>query len=355
MHSNLTRFFSLRYLIPVSFLLTLAAGEISTAETNPSNTRLLHGDNPYLISYAIHKIAFNGSRQMDLVVTSACDTNPQVRKSAYFAIGLSPLSNHLKMFQEGLADSVPQVRRYALMGLANIENGKHLDLAAKNYRDPHPCVREMLAMAAGQYRCKTLTGHMAGLLTDPSPRVRRAAATAIGSIGDRRGLKYLQKLMCKLEKQPEPEKSKRLNQRTQALLKISRNFPFGFSYFQEIIAKFAERTGVEVILFEELVYSLNINAEGPENLNNLKLSIWDLDGETTLNRIVNTVAGYWYIDCGTVYIAPGNYRYVDTPLKLETAYAMARLGDSSRIDVIKSFSGHKIYGRRAKMMLKNLK
>ena len=316
---------------------------------------LMQQDNAYLKCYAIHNIALKHPEQMNLVPASLSDTNPHVRTAAYFAMGLNPKPEYVKLFQDGLSDRDPGVRRYALVGLANVENAKYIDLAAESYRDPHPWVRETLAAAVGQYRCQPLLGHVVKLLEDPSHSVRRAAAAAIGSIGDQRALKYLQRAMQQLGQQTTPQKNERLNSHTQSVLQAQKNFPLGFCYFPEIIDKFAQRSGVQVLLFEELAYLININAENPENLNNLKVSMWGIQGDKALDQILQTVSGYRYMDFGMVYVAPEAYRYADTPLELELAYALARLGDRSETGIIKSYLRHDVYGPKAKMMWKNIR
>jgi len=335
-------------------MLTLLQGAVCASDPDQFEA-LLRQDNIYLKCYAIHNIAYRHPERIKKILPLASDPEPMVRKAVYFSIGLDAGPEHLALFRRGLKDSDPEVRRYALMGLANIEAGKNLDLATGRYRDPDPRVREMLAMAAGRYRHRPLLGHMVRLLDDPSPRVARAAATAIGRIGDRRALKYLQQYQNRLEKGGESKTSRRLEEHAEAVLKIHRNFPFGFSYFPQLIKNYQERVGLDVVIFEELSYAVNIGADSPANLDNIKLSIWNLDGEETLNRIVNTVEGYWYIDMGRVYIAPGSYRSADSPLELEVAYALGRLGDKSAVKVIKSYTKHKRFGPRARKMLKELR
>ena len=316
---------------------------------------ILNQDNVYLKCYAIHNIGYRWPKAIDRLLPFVSNADPRIRKSAYFTIGLNNGSEHLEVFKRGIKDPESEVRRYALMGLAGVDDGKHLENAKELYRDGSPRVREMLAMAVYRYRYKPLLGHMVRLLEDPSPRVARAAAIAIGNIGDRRALKYLQKLITRLEKSGQSKLSRQLNDNTKARLKIQRNFPFGFSYLPELIEKFAQRAEVRVTLFEELAYKIDIGAESREGLDNIKLSVWNLDAEETLNRIVETTGGYWFIDMVRIFIAPGAYKVADTPLKLEVAYAMARLGDKSALKTIKSYSKHEVFGRRAKEMLEKIR
>ena len=316
---------------------------------------LLDQDNVYLKCYAIHNIGYRWPQAIDQLLPFLSDPDPRIRKSAYFTIGLNNRSGHLALFKRGIEDPEPEVRRYALMGLAGIDDGKQLETAKELYRDRSPRVREMLAMAVYRYRCKPLLGHMVRLLEDISPRVARAAAIAIGNIGDRRALKYLQRLMTRLEKSGPSKLSRQMNDNTRARLKIRRNFPFGFSYLPELLEKFAHRAEVRVTLSEELAYRIDIGAESSEGLDNIKLSIWNLDAEQTLNRIVDTAGGYWYIDMGRIFIAPGAYKAADTPLDIEVAYAMARLGDKSALKTIKSYLKHELFGPRAKAMLEKIR
>jgi HEAT repeats/PBS lyase HEAT-like repeat len=318
-------------------------------------TDILNQDNVYLKCYAIHNIGYRWPRAIDQLVPFASDADERIRKAAYFTIGLNNGSGHLEVFKRGIKDREPEVRRYALMGLARIDDGNHLETAKELYRDSSPRVREMLAMAVYRYRYKPLLGHMVRLLEDASPRVCRAAAIAIGNIGDRRALKYLQELMTRLELSGESKLSMQMDRNTKARLKVRRNFPFGFSYFPELFEKFAKRAEVRVTLFQELAYQIDIGAESRQGLDNIKLSVWNLDAQETLNKIVDTAGGYWYIDMGRIFIAPGAYKAADTPLKLEVAYAMARLGDKTALKTIKSYLKHELFGQRAKGMLEKIR
>jgi hypothetical protein len=350
---------------PASFALAVlfcvsVASRCLTSTPQPAGTaspsraelaKLLDGQDTHLRAYAVYTIAYRFSEDAAELVRFCSDPDPLVRRAAIFCLGLLRHETAKEAFVQALKDPHYGVRRAAVFALGNLATADALDKVSQSLDDADPLVRQLAAFAISRSGDKSYVPRLIPLLQDESPRVRRAAAFALGSLGDPSALASLRQLYRDRKSSEPAERIAAANREVEKAMKKNVNLDCKFVHFVQILDKLSEVSGIEIRVDDEVLFKLNTSAADPTNLSTFRLSMWDVPFETALQKVVQTVGGYYYIESGVVNISSSSYAAYDTPLRLEVAAAMALLGDRSALGEVRKYSSDRRFGKRAQDLL----
>lgn len=342
--------------LPGSSLLCAVASATRTspppaAPSRSDLTQLLEGKDSHLRAYGVYSMAYHFSEDAAELVRFCSDPDPLVRRAAVFCLGLLRQEAAKGDFARALKDPHYGVRRAAVFALGNLATADAIEKVAQALDDADPLVRQLVAFAISRSRDETYAPKLIGLLEDPSPRVRRAAAFGLGTLGDPGALAALRQLYRDRQSSEPSERLAAANRLVRSAMKKKVNLDCKFVYFGQILEKLSEMSGIEIRVDDELLFKVNTSAADPQNLRTFRLAMWDVPFETALQRVVQTVGGYSYIESGILNISSSTYAAYDTPLRLEVAAAMGLLGDKSALSDVRKYVNDRRFGKRAKDLL----
>jgi HEAT repeat protein len=339
------------------FLLTCGkcSAESRSGVGKPSREDLanfLRGKDAYLRAYAVYNTVYLFPEDSANLVPFVSDNSPWVRRAAVFSLGLLRCEPETNRFIQSLRDPDYGVRRAAVFALGNIGTPKAAAGLTTAFQDDDSAVRQLAVFAAAKVGGPAFVPKITRLLKDESPRVRRAAVSALGILGDPSALRSLKELYRdRKSSQPGPGVAA-ANKAVEAALKKKVNLDCKFVHFGEMLTKVSETSGVDIRVDDEVLFLLNTSAGDPDNLNSIRLAMWDVPLESAVARIVRTVNGQYCVESGTINITSARYAAYDTPIRLELAAAMALLGDRSAIGELQSLRNHRQFGERARVLLR---
>lgn len=146
-----------------------------------------------------------------ILITLLKHKNPSVRRNAAWALGLRLDKEALNPLMNRLKDKDDEVRREAILAIRRISNSNQPDLEeskkinAKLLKilkdDIEPDVRYDAARTLGSLKDESSASQLIdSLLNDPDWNVKSACAGALGKIGDKMGIKPLQKILLTEDK-----------------------------------------------------------------------------------------------------------------------------------------------------------
>lgn len=335
--------------VSINFVSAVTARDGSQSVSNTDFVKLLGDENAYKRVYAIYNIGRRNISAQEKLLEAVKDVNPWVRRAAVFSLGLNPDEKMMPVFEKALTDENYGVRRAAVIAVGNPKNKSSAPLLQKALKDKDWQVRELAVIAIAMNGMKESIPQIIPLLSDESFRVRRTAARALGSLGDKSAIEPLKKLMADIESKknkPAVEKDVR------AKLDRVASYPYGFIHFPEIMDKFSTDSGIDLRVNDEVLYGLYINAQGPDNLDSVKLKFYHTPTGEALKEIANSAGAYYFIESGTVNIAAKSYIGFDTDIEFEVAAALYLLGDRTFEKIVKKYSNNPGYKERVGQILK---
>ena len=326
-----------------------ASRDGSAGVSNTDFVKLLDDENAYKRVYAIYNVGRRNISADDKLLEAVRDANPWVRRAAVFSLGLNPDEKLMPVFEKALADENYGVRRASVISLGNTKNKSASPLLQKALKDKDWQVRELAVIALAMNGIKEAVPQIIPLLNDDSFRVRRTVARALGSFRDNSAIEPLKKLMADIEsKKAKPALEKDIRTK---LDKVA-SYPYGFIHFPEIMDKFAVDSGIDLRVNDEVLYGLYVNAQGPDNLDSVKLKFYHTPTGEALKEIANSSGAYYFIESGTVNIAAKSYISFDTDIEFELAAALCLLGDRTYEKTVKKYRSNPLYKERAEQILK---
>lgn len=320
-------------ILVVAFLAVLpapaAAGGTDTPDTPPLSTRelraLLNDEDPARVTFAVYQLAARGKALEAATVALCTHEDAYVRRAAVFALGTTGNAANKALFSKAARDADAGVRRAAVFALANLGRQEAVPLIEPAVTDPHPCVRELAATALGRLGGQRAVRLLIAALDDPSRRVRRAAVVSLGALGNASALGPLRAL------RDDPKRG--INARSAAVTKANldagHNFGYEFMTLPAFMARFSADTGIPTFVTDEALVAVALAAQDPDNLDGLKVSMWHVKARTFLDELTRVAGLAWVVEGRWVIITPQAYLAYDTPLELEIAGALYRLGDAS--------------------------
>jgi len=345
--------------LSIAFVLSYAAAPAEephpfSAPSREKVLKLLEDTNVHLRAYAVYIVARRFPEDAAALVPFVSDREPLVRRAAIFSLGLLRFEAETERFLQALKDTHYGVRRAAVFALGNIGSRKAALAIMIALKDDDSMVRQLAALAMARAGVKESVPKLISLLRDESPRVRRAAACALGMLGDRSALDPLRRLHRDRRSSEAPERMPQANRKVQETLSKKVNLDYKFLHFAETLDKLSEAAGMEIRVDDEVLFVLNISADEPQNLNSIKLAMWNVPLDKALEKIVQTVGACYYVESGAVNISSRRYRAYDVPVALEAAGAMAALGDSSALSEVRRFLEDPRFGQRAREILRTV-
>jgi HEAT repeat protein len=318
------------------------------ALTTPQLRALLMSTDANQVWFALYQLGARGEAN-DAQVRALCGhKDALVRRAAIFALGMSADAANKPLFDKALRDAEPGVRRAAVYALASLNDQAVVQVLAAALEDPHPLVRELTATALGRLGGERAVELLIGALDDTSARVRRAAVVALGALGDARAVDPLHAL----------EKDPYAGTHRQAALDVGRrldaglNFDHGFLTLPDLAALFTTKTGVPTFVTDEALMAVALGVEDPDNLDGLKVAMWHVKARTFLDELTQAAGLIWIIEGRWVVITVPSYRDYDTPLELEIAGALFRLGEASAKAALQRYARDPQWEARATALLK---
>ena len=310
---------------------------------------LLHDEDPAKVAFAAYHLAARGEAGVPAMRRLCTHADPYVRRAAVFALGTAPDVANAALVSNALRDRDPGVRRAAVFALANLGGAPSSRRLEGALNDPHPSVRELAATALGRLGGKRAAALLRGALDDPSLRVRRAAVVALGAGGDAKAVQRLRTL----QRDPKRGTATRTAASTAKQLDAGGNFGYEFMTLSDLAARFAADTGIATFVTDEALMAVALAAEDPENLDGLKVSMWHVKTRTFLDELTRAAGLAWMIEGRWVVITPAAYAAYDTPIQLEIAGALYRLGDAGAAATLKRYAEQPRWKRRAEEILKS--
>ena len=336
-----------------SALLTAGAASQAAEPNAPplSTARLrtfLRDKEPTHVAFALYQLAARGETTDPVITTLCAHKDPYVRRAAIFALGTAGDAANRALFSKAVRDADPGVRRAAVFALANLGGDEAVPLLEAALKDPHPTVRELAATALGRLGGKRAARLLIAALDDRSRRVRRAAVVALGGLADPSALSSLRKL----QDAPERGINTRLASLVRKKLEEGHNFGYEFMTLPALVARYSADTGVPTFVTDEVLMAVALAAEDPDNLDSLKVSMWHVKAGTFLEELTRAAGLAWIVEGRRVIITPVAYLAYDTPLELEIAGALYRLGDASAKATLKRYAKQPRWKARAEALLK---
>ncbi len=313
---------------------------------------LLDDANAYRRAYAVYNVAYRIPEDVPKLVRFISDADASVRRAAIFSLGLLRFGQETERFLNALKDPHYGVRRAAVFALGNIQSREALEGVAQALKDDDAVVRRLAVLGLARADVKTSVPRLISLLRDESPRVRRAAACALGVLGDRSALDPLKRLY-RDPRSSEPSKPMlAADEKVREALRKKHNLDYKFLHFMDTLDRLSQAAEVEIRVDDEVLFLLNTSASDPENLNSIRLAMWNVPFERALAKIVDTMGAYYYVESGTINISSKRYQDYDTPVALEVAGAMASLGDRSAVADVRKFLENPQFRKRARQLLR---
>ena len=330
------------------------------AEAQPSSPalsrekleKLLEDANVHLRAYAVYNVAYRFPEDAAKLERFISDDEPLVRRAAIFSLGLLQFESEIDRFRGAIRDPDYGVRRAAVFALGNIKSQKATDAVAGALKDNDSIVRQLAILAMARAGVKSSVPKLISMLRDESPRVRRAAACALGMLGDGSALAPLKRLYRDRKRSEPPKPILLANNRVREALEKKLNLDYRFLHFAETLDKLSEAAGVDIRVDDEVLFKLNTSAADPENLDSIRLAMWNVPFGAALGKIVETVGVYYYVESGTINVSSRAYQAYDTPVLLEVAGAMALLGDRAALSEVGNFLRDPRYRGRARELLR---
>jgi len=336
----------------LAFQLAGAPAEATEASGPSPNTAklraLLSHEDPARVAFALYRLAARGEATGNAIRALCAHADPYVRRAAVFALGTTRDTTNTALLTKAVRDAEAGVRRAAVFALANLGDPALVPLIEAAVNDPHPSVRELTATALGRLGGDKALKLLVGALDESSMRVRRAAVVALGDLGDPRALGPLQAL------RNNPERG--INTRSASLvgqqLDAGHNFGYEFMTLPALMTRFSADTGIPAFITDEVLMAVALGAEDPDNLDSLKVSMWHVTTRTFLDELTHTAGLAWIIEGHGVIVTLKAYLAYDTPLELEIAGALYRLGDASAKATLTRYAKQRRWKARAEALLK---
>jgi hypothetical protein len=329
-----------------------AHATLPTPEAQPLSTEqlraLLRNEDPARVAFALYQLAGRGDVTDPGIKALCTHKDPYVRRAAVFALGTARDATNTALLSKAVRDADPGVRRAAVFALANAGGEGAVPRLEGALNDPHPAVRELAATGLGRLGGEKAVRLLIGALDDPSLRVRRAAVVALGVLGDARSLAPLRAL----RDDPGRGVSARLPALVQKKLNEGHNFGYEFLTLAALVERFRADTGIPTFVTDEALMAVALAAEDPDNLDSLKVSMWHVKARTFLDELTQAAGLVWIIEERWVIVTPAAYLAYDTPLDLEVAGALYRLGDASAKSTLQRFAKQDQWSARAEALLK---
>ena len=322
-----------------------AAEELSTARL----VELLGNDDPARVSFALYQLAARSAAPRDAVERLCTHQDAYVRRAALTALVSLGDEADRKLVEKGLRDRDPGVRRAALGPAMALDQDTATRLFIKALDDVHPAVRELAARGLARLGGADAVKALIKALGDPSRRVRRAAAIALGVLGDKGALEPLRAL----EADPDKGVETKLGAVVEKILDQGHNFDYGFVTFPALVERFGTDTGLPTFVTDEALMQVALAAQDPDNLDGLKVSMWQVKVRTLLDDMTQAAGLTWFVEGRWVIITIGAYAGYDTPLELEIAGALHRLGDASADATLRRYAKDPAWKARAEALLKS--
>ncbi len=338
--------------IPLAATPIVALASGAGQDPAPLNTTqlraLLDDEDPARIAFALYQLAARGELGDPTVKALCRHTDAYVRRAAVFALGTKGDASAKPLLARAVRDADPGVRRAAVYGLGSLDAKSAMPLLEAALDDPHPAVRELAVTAAGRVGGDKAVKLLIEELNDPSRRVRRAAVVVLGALRDARALEPLRQLA----RDPERGLDAASASRVRARLDEGFNFGYEFLTLPELLKRFSARTGIPTFVTDEALMAIALAAQDPDNLDSLKVSMWHVKARAFLDELTQAAGLAWLIEGRWVTITVNGYLAYDTPLELEIAGALYRLGHASAKTTLQRFANDAKWGARAAALLK---
>jgi len=337
-------------LVVATPLVALASGtdEEAPALSSAQLRALLDDDDPARIAFALYQLAARGELGDPAVKALCGHADAYVRRAAVFALGTKGDASARPLLARAVRDADPGVRRAAVYGLGNLDAQAAMPLLETALTDPHPAVRELAVTATGRVGGDKAVTLLIGKLNDPSQRVRRAAVVVLGALGDAHALEPIRTLA----EAPERGLDSASARRVRARLDDGFNFGYEFLTLPELMKRFTARTGIPTFITDEALMAIALAAQDPDNLDSLKVSMWHVKAHVLLDEVTEAAGLAWLVEGRWVTITVSGYLGYDTPLELEIAGALYRLGDASAKATLQRFANNPKWSARAAALLK---
>jgi len=326
---------------------TLAVEATDSPVPQAKPSALVSAEDPGRLAVALYQLAARGEAS-DGTITSLClHDDPYVRRAAVFALGTTGDAAHKALFARAARDADPGVRRAAVFALTNLGGADVVPLLETALSDSHPSVRELAATAMGRLGGELARQRLVATLNDPSVRVRRAAVVALGDLGDSTVLDALRRL----RDAPQRGIDTRRAALTRQQLAGGHNFGYEFLTLPALMTRFSRETGIPTFVTDEALMAVALAAEELQNLDSLKVSMWHVKASTFLDELTHAAGLAWLVEGRWVIVTLPAYLAYDTPLELEIAGALHRLGDPSGRAVLRRYAKQRRWKARAEALL----
>jgi hypothetical protein len=336
----------------VALIASALLGATNGSESPPLSTgqlRALLGDEDAgRVAFALYQLAARGEVDKPVATRLCTHADAYVRRAAVFALGTTGDAASKAVLSQAVRDPDAGVRRAAVFALASVAGDDAVALIEGALSDGHPSVRELAAMALGRLGGKRAVESLIAGLEDPSLRVRRAAVVALGGLGDPAAMAPLQKLLAK----PTAGLETRIAALVRKKLDEGHNFGYDFMTLPQLAARFSADTGIPTFVTDEALMAVAVAAQDPDNLDSLKVSMWHVTAKRFLDELTSAAGLTWLIEERWIVITAPAYLAYDTPLELEIAGALYRLGDDSAKATLTRFAGQRQWKARAEALLR---
>ncbi|MBN1918380.1 MAG: HEAT repeat domain-containing protein [Verrucomicrobia bacterium] len=324
---------------------TAAHEELSTARL----VELLRDKDPGRVSFALYQLAARSAAPGGSVVRLCGHTDPYVRRAAFTALVSLDEAPNENLIKRGLRDRDPGVRRAALGPAMALGPDEAVALFIAALNDAHPAVRELAAFGLARLGGTDAVNAIIKVLGDPSRRVRRAAVIALGALGDRDALEPLRTL----QSAPEKGVDTKLEAVVGRILDQGHNFDYEFLTLPTLVTRFSADTGLPTFVTDEALRQTALAAQDPDNLDGLKVSMWHVKVRTLLDDMTKAAGLTWIVEGRWIIITVRAYAIHDTPIELEIAGALRRLGDASAEAALRRYANDSAWKARAEALLRS--
>jgi HEAT repeat protein len=324
------------------------AVEDAPALTTAQLRALLDNKDPERIAFALYQLAARGELGDPAIKALCRHRDATVRRAAVFALGTTGNASAKRLLADAVRDADAGVRRAAVFGLGNLDANAAMPSLEAALADSHPVVRELAVTAVGRLGGDAAVRLLIKRLNDPSGRVRRAAVVVLGALRDPRALAPLQQL----ERDPQHGLDTKSAAWVRARLDEGFNFGYEFLTLTELMERFSARTSIPTFITDEALMAVALAAEDPDNLDSLKVSMWHVKARTLLDEVTRAAGLVWLVEGRWIVITVSGYLGYDTPLELELAGALYRLGDASAKRTLQRFANDPKWSDRAAALLK---